>query len=89
MKLYIIYLRDYIIFLHLNTEAELIELAKSWTKNIDELQSIRHQLRGRMQSGVMKPENVARGFEKGLTMMWQRFCSGLPVKSFSVPKDEG
>jgi hypothetical protein len=39
--------------------------------------------------GVMKPENVARGFEKGLTMMWQRFCSGLPVESFSVPKDEG
>lgn len=30
--------------------------------------------------------NVARGLEKGLKMMWQRFCSGLPVESFSVPK---
>jgi predicted O-linked N-acetylglucosamine transferase (SPINDLY family) len=72
-----------------NTEDEFIELAKSWTTNIDELQSLRHQLRGRLQNGSMKPENVARGLEKGLTMMWERFCSGLPVESFSVPKDEG
>jgi hypothetical protein len=34
-------------------------------------------------------KNVARGFKKGLTMMLQRFCSELPVESFSVPKDEG
>jgi predicted O-linked N-acetylglucosamine transferase (SPINDLY family) len=67
-----------------NTEDEFIELAKSWTTNIDELQSIRHQLRGRMQSGIMKPDNVARGLEKGLNMMWERFCSGLPVESFTV-----
>jgi predicted O-linked N-acetylglucosamine transferase (SPINDLY family) len=72
-----------------NTEDEFIELAKSWSKNINELQSLRHQLRGRMQNGRMKPDYVARGLEKGLTMMWERFCSGLPVESFSVPKDEG
>jgi predicted O-linked N-acetylglucosamine transferase (SPINDLY family) len=71
------------------TDAEFIELAKSWSENIDELQSLRYQLRGRMQNGRMKPENVAHGLEKGLTMMWQRFCNGLPVESFSVPKDEG
>ena len=71
------------------TDAEFIELAKSWSENIDELQSLRYQLRGRMQNGRMKPQNVARGLEIGLTMMWQRFCSGLPVESFSVPKDEG
>jgi predicted O-linked N-acetylglucosamine transferase (SPINDLY family) len=71
------------------TEAEFVELAKSWSENINELQSLRHQLRGRMQNGRMKPDYVARGLEKGLTMMWERFCSGLPVESFSVPKDEG
>ena len=68
------------------TETEFIELAKSWSENINELQSLRHQLRGRMQHGEMKPENVARGLEKGLTMMWRHFCTGLPVESFSVPK---
>jgi predicted O-linked N-acetylglucosamine transferase (SPINDLY family) len=73
-----------------NTEAEFINLAKSWSENIEELQSLRYQLRDRMQHGPKcKPENVARGLEKGLTMMWERFCSGLPVESFSVPKDEG
>jgi hypothetical protein len=57
---------------------------------IEELQSLRYQLRDRMQHGPKcKPENVAHGLEKGLTMMWERFCSGLPVESFSVPKDEG
>ncbi len=73
-----------------NNEQEFIDLAKSWSENINELQTIRHQLRSRMQhSTKCDPQNVARGLEKGLTMMWQRFCSGLPVESFSVPKDEG
>jgi hypothetical protein len=31
------------------TEAEFIELAKSWSENIEKLQSLRYQLRGRMQ----------------------------------------
>jgi protein O-GlcNAc transferase len=73
-----------------DTEAQFINLAKLWSENIDELQLLRHQLRDRMQNGQKcKPENVARSLEKGLTMMWERFCSGLPVESFSVPKDEG
>ena len=73
-----------------NNEQEFINLAKSWSENIHELQVIRHQLRSRMQhSTKCDPQNVARGLEKGLTMMWERFCSGLPVESFSVPKDEG
>jgi predicted O-linked N-acetylglucosamine transferase (SPINDLY family) len=73
-----------------NNEQEFINLAKSWSENIHELQIIRHQLRSRMQhSTKCDPQNVARGLEKGLTMMWERFCSGLPVESFSVPKDEG
>jgi predicted O-linked N-acetylglucosamine transferase (SPINDLY family) len=73
-----------------HNEQEFIGLAKSWSENIHELQVIRHQLRSRMQhSTKCDPQNVARGLEKGLTMMWERFCSGLPVESFSVPKDEG
>lgn len=73
-----------------HNEQEFIGLAKSWSENIHELQVIRHQLRHRMQhSTKCEPQNVAIGLEKGLTMMWERFCSGLPVESFSVPKDEG
>ncbi|MEI8236967.1 MAG: tetratricopeptide repeat protein [Methylococcaceae bacterium] len=71
-----------------NNEQEFINLAKSWSENIHELQIIRHQLRSRMQhSTKCDPQNVARGLEKGLTMMWERFCSGLPVESFSVSKE--
>jgi predicted O-linked N-acetylglucosamine transferase (SPINDLY family) len=71
------------------TESEFIELAKLWAKNIEELQGLRLQMRNTMQNGIKKPENVAKYFQKSLTMMWERFCSGLPVESFSVPKDEG
>jgi predicted O-linked N-acetylglucosamine transferase (SPINDLY family) len=72
------------------SESEFIKLAQSWTTRTNELQSLRYELRVRLQQGVKcKPQNAARGFEKGLIMMWQRFCSGLPAESFSVPKDEG
>lgn len=71
-----------------HNEQEFIGLAKSWSENIHELQIIRHQLRHRTQhSTKCEPQNVAIGLEKGLTMMWERFCSGLPVESFSVPKE--
>jgi predicted O-linked N-acetylglucosamine transferase (SPINDLY family) len=68
-----------------HTPEQFVEMAKSWSQNVDGLQILRHQLRGRMQhSPKSKPENVAAGLEKGLRLMWERFCTGQSVESFIV-----
>ncbi len=71
-----------------HTPEQFIEMAKSWSENVEELQALRHQLRDRMKNGSkLKPENVTAGLEKGLRMMWERFCAGKPVESFVVPTE--
>lgn len=68
-----------------HSENEFIEKAKHWSQNPQKLNELRHQFRQQMINGnKLKPENVARGLEKALKMMWQRFCAGLPVDSFQV-----
>jgi predicted O-linked N-acetylglucosamine transferase (SPINDLY family) len=67
------------------TQSEFIEMAKSWSKNVAELQSIRHQLRDLMlNSPKSKSENITTGIENALKKMWQRFCLGLPAEHFDV-----
>jgi predicted O-linked N-acetylglucosamine transferase (SPINDLY family) len=67
------------------TPEQFVEMAKAWANKVNELQSLRYLLRGRMQQGAkLKPENVARGVEQALKMMWQRFCAGAAVESFKV-----
>jgi protein O-GlcNAc transferase len=68
-----------------HSENEFIEKAKNWSQNPQKLNELRHQFRQQMINGnKLKPENVARGLEKALKMMWQRFCAGLPVESFKI-----
>jgi len=68
------------------TPEQFVELAKAWSENVEGLQNLRHQLRDRMKnSSKSKPENVAAGLEKGLRIMWEQFCAGLSVESFTVP----
>ena len=68
-----------------HSENEFIEKTKSWSQNPQKLNELRHQFREQMINGnKLKPENVARGLEKALKMMWQRFCSGSAVESFKV-----
>jgi len=67
------------------TPEKFIDMAKAWANNVDDLQSLRHQLRERMQTATKsKPENVAAGFEAALKMMWQRFCAEKSAQSFQV-----
>jgi predicted O-linked N-acetylglucosamine transferase (SPINDLY family) len=68
-----------------HTPEQFVEMAKSWSQNVEGLQTLRHQLRDRMKnSSKSKPENVAAGLEKSLRMMWERFCAGQAVESFTV-----
>lgn len=68
-----------------HTPEQFIEMAKTWANNVEGLQALRHQLRGRMQNSTKsKPEHVVAGFQAALKIMWQRFCAGLPVESFTV-----
>ncbi|MDD5229038.1 MAG: tetratricopeptide repeat protein [Methylococcales bacterium] len=68
-----------------HTPEQFVEMAKSWSENIEGLQTLRHQLRDRMKnSSKSKPENVAAGLEKSLRLMWERFCAGQSVESFTV-----
>jgi predicted O-linked N-acetylglucosamine transferase (SPINDLY family) len=67
------------------TPEQFVEIAKKWANDVDGLQALRHQLRGRMQSPTKSnPENVVTGFEAALKIMWQRFCAGSTVESFKV-----
>lgn len=67
------------------TLEQFVEMAKSWSENVEGLQHLRHQLRYRMKNSTKaKPENVASGLEKSLRIMWERFCAGLPVESFKA-----
>lgn len=67
------------------TENDFIEKAKYWSQNVQELNVLRHQFRDLIINGdKLKPENVARGVEQALTIMWQRFCAGQLSQSFSV-----
>ncbi len=71
------------------TEQQFIQMAKEWSKNINGLQTLRHELRHRMQHfPKCKPENVATGLESALRMMWERLCSNLPVESFKIDLNE-
>jgi hypothetical protein len=67
------------------TEKDFIEKAKYWSQNVQELNALRHQFRDLIINGdKLKPENVARGVEQALKIMWQRFCAGATVESFKV-----
>lgn len=67
------------------TENDFIEKAKYWSQNVQELNALRHQFRDLIINGdKLKPENVARGVEQALKIMWQRFCAGATVESFKV-----
>lgn len=67
------------------TENDFIEKAKYWSQNVQELNVLRHQFRDLIINGdKLKPENVARGVEQALKIMWQRFCAGQLSQSFSV-----
>lgn len=53
--------------------------------NIAALSDIRTGLRERLgQSATGQPALIARGLERALRTMWQRWCAGLPPESFEV-----
>ncbi len=68
-----------------HSENEFMEKAKQWAQNPQKLNELRHQFRDKMINGnKLKPENVARGLEKALKIMRQRFCAGVAVESFKA-----
>jgi predicted O-linked N-acetylglucosamine transferase (SPINDLY family) len=64
---------------------EFIEKAVYWHTHLQDLQTLRRQLRERIQqSPRFDPAIVTRGFEKAMQLMWARYCEDLPVTSFVV-----
>ncbi len=62
-----------------HSETEFIAIAKYWHENIDNLQTLRHELRHRMQNNLKcKPDNVARELENTFNILWTQFCTSAP-----------
>src|SRR5262249_25539600 len=57
----------------------------TWAVNLVALAGVRGGLRERCrQSPMTQAHVIARGIERALRIMWQRWCAGLPAKSFEV-----
>jgi predicted O-linked N-acetylglucosamine transferase (SPINDLY family) len=64
---------------------DFVRKGLAWRDNFDQLSQIRAELRERyLKSAIGQPALVAAGFERALQTMWQRWCMGLPPKSFAV-----
>lgn len=68
------------------TEDMFVALAARWAADPEGLRVLRHQLRGRMRDARnCRSEFVAEGVKRGLLMMWERYCAGLPPETITVP----
>jgi predicted O-linked N-acetylglucosamine transferase (SPINDLY family) len=65
--------------------ADFVQKGLSLATNLAALSDIRIGLRERFaNSAIGQPALVAAGVERTLRIMWQRWCNGLPAKSFEV-----
>ncbi|MDO8206582.1 MAG: tetratricopeptide repeat protein [Gallionella sp.] len=65
--------------------ADFVQKGLSWAENLAALSDIRAGLRERFANSAMgQPAVVAAGVERGLRIMWQRWCDKLPAESFEV-----
>lgn len=72
-----------------HNEADFVKKGVYWSENLDELSTIRAELRARLaDSSVGHPEWIAAGVEHALRIMWERWCDGLPPASFEVTQLE-
>jgi len=66
-------------------ENQFVENAAYWTTHLDELNGIRTSLRERiLKSPLLDAKPVARGVERALLSMWQRWCDDSAPESFEV-----
>jgi predicted O-linked N-acetylglucosamine transferase (SPINDLY family) len=64
---------------------DFVNKGVSWADNLAALQDIRAGLRERFaESAMSQPELIAESLQRALRIMWQRWCKGLPAKSFEV-----
>ncbi|HZF77391.1 MAG TPA: tetratricopeptide repeat protein [Acetobacteraceae bacterium] len=66
------------------SEDEYVAKAVSWAHRVQELSTLRSQLRARVEERLVSPERLLDGMDVALQTMWQRWCAGLPVESFDV-----
>ncbi len=58
---------------------DFVRKGENWANDLEALARIRSGLRERFSESAMgQPELIARGLERALRMMWQRWCDGLP-----------
>lgn len=68
-----------------NDAADFLSKGLFWSRNLDDLATLRAGLRDRIaQSAMRRPDFVAEGLTRALRHMWKRWCSGLPTESFEV-----
>lgn len=69
-----------------DTQDAFVDLALRWAADPEGLRVLRHQLRDKMRDARnCRPEFVADGLKRGLRMMWERYCTGLPPETITVP----
>ena len=65
--------------------ADFVQKGMSLAGNLAALSDFRKGARERFAKSAMgQPELIAAGLERGLRIMWQRWCAKLPCESFAV-----
>lgn len=67
-----------------DTPQAFVDSAVSWTRRMDELSRLRHDLRARLPAAFSDARSVSESLEKAIRQMWHRWCQGLPAESFVV-----
>jgi len=68
-----------------NTEKDFVNKGLSVVNDLDGLALLRRELRNRFKlSPAQQPELIAKGVERALRLMWQRWCKDLPPISLDV-----
>jgi protein O-GlcNAc transferase len=64
---------------------DFVKTSVALATDLDNLSAIRAETRERLKvSALVRSELVAKGLHKGLRMIWERWCVGLPAESFEV-----
>jgi predicted O-linked N-acetylglucosamine transferase (SPINDLY family) len=64
---------------------DFVNKGLSLANDLEQLAQIRRELRARFSlSAIGQPELIAKGLERALRLMWQRWCDDLPPISLDV-----
>lgn len=67
---------------------DFVARAIHWANSLPALADLRAGMRERWATAPLRqPATVARGLERAVRVMWQRWCAGLPAADFEIAAD--